>query len=160
MFDEGQRVWLRRDGRSFTVLECDGDRVYLVQDNGAEADFLARDLTDSPPDDDAPPPRPLARGEVAKSSPQAVPVRKLTAQDITPDHESVLNAIPVRVRQAVAGLYEQNSKGKRFSALDVAGKLNVISEITNVPYRMMREYRGRPGELGLLMGKGIADRRG
>jgi hypothetical protein len=35
--------------------------------------------------------------------------------------------------------------------------LNVNAEITAVPYRMMREYSDRPGELGLLMGKGPAD---
>jgi hypothetical protein len=39
----------------------------------------------------------------------------------------------------------------------VAGKLNMIAEITAVPYRTMRVYRDRPGELGLLMGKGLAD---
>jgi hypothetical protein len=102
----------------------------------------------------------VARGEIAKASPQAVPNRKLVAQDITPEHEAVLAAIPVRVRQAVAGLFELTSKGRRFSVLDVAEKLNVIADITAVPYRVMREHRGRPGELGLLMGKGIADRRG
>jgi hypothetical protein len=32
-------------------------------------------------------------------------------------------------------------------------------DITAVPYRTMREYIGRPGELGLLMGKGLADSR-
>ena len=36
---------------------------------------------------------------------------------------------------------------------------DVIAEITAVPYRTMREYRDRPGELGLLMGKGLADSR-
>jgi hypothetical protein len=59
--------------------------------------------------------------------------------------------------QAVAALYEKRNPGRRFSALDVAGKLNAISEITAVPYRTMRDYADRPGEMGLLMGKGLAD---
>jgi hypothetical protein len=42
---------------------------------------------------------------------------------------------------------------------DVAGKLTAMAEITAVPYRTMREYNGRPGELGLLMGKGLAESR-
>jgi hypothetical protein len=48
-------------------------------------------------------------------------------------------------------------KNRKFSALDVAAKLNVLTEITAVPYRVMRTYQGRPGELGMLMGKGLAD---
>jgi hypothetical protein len=43
------------------------------------------------------------------------------------------------------------------AALDVAEKLNVIADITAVPYRTM--YSDRPGELGLLMGKGLVDSR-
>ena len=35
--------------RSGTVLECDGDRVFITQDNGAELDFRASDLTATPP---------------------------------------------------------------------------------------------------------------
>jgi hypothetical protein len=33
----------------------------------------------------------------------------------------------------------------------------VVAAITGVPYRMMLHYSDRPGELGLLMGKGLAD---
>lgn len=49
MFSAGQRVWHRDGQRSGTVLECDGDRVYIAQDNGAELDFRASDLTATPP---------------------------------------------------------------------------------------------------------------
>ncbi|MFL5284831.1 MAG: hypothetical protein ACJ8AW_28620 [Rhodopila sp.] len=45
----------------------------------------------------------------------------------------------------------------KFSALGVAEKLNVIAKVTAVPYRTMQEYSDRPGELLLLMGKGLAD---
>ena len=43
------------------------------------------------------------------------------------------------------------------SALDVAKKLNFIAEVTAVPYRTMQEFGDRPGELRLMMGKGLAD---
>ena len=56
-------------------------------------------------------------------------------------------------------LFERKPRAGKFSALDIAEKLNVIAEITAVPYRTMREYSDRPGELGLLMGKGLADSR-
>ena len=86
-----------------------------------------------------------------------MPNRSLVAADITPEHIRVLGIVPTRMVQAVAALYDLRTGARRFSALDVAGKLNVITEITAVPYRTMREYRDRPGELGLLMGKGLAD---
>jgi hypothetical protein len=71
----------------------------------------------------------------------------------------VLDLVPVRTLQAVAALFERRPGARKFGALDVAEKLNVIAEITAVPYRTMREYSDRPGELGLLMGKGLADSR-
>ena len=49
MFSVGQRVWHRDGQRSGTVLECDGDQVFIAQDNGAELDFRASDLTATPP---------------------------------------------------------------------------------------------------------------
>ena len=86
-----------------------------------------------------------------------MPNRNLVAADITPEHNRVLGIIPTRTVQAVAAVFERRSGTGKFSALTVAEKLNVISEITAVPYRTMREYRDRPGELGLLMGKGLTD---
>ena len=158
MFSVGQRVWHRDGQRSGTVLECDGDRVFIAQDNGAELDFRASDLTATPP------PGAKAAGaklkdsrEAAKSVAYVTPSRSLTSGDITPEHVRVLGIVPVRTLQAVAALFERRSRAGKFSALDVAGKLNVIAEITAVPYRTMREYSDRPGELGLLMGKGLAD---
>jgi hypothetical protein len=71
----------------------------------------------------------------------------------------VLGIVPERTLQAVAALFERRPNAGKFSALDAAKKLNVIAEITAVPYRTMREYSDRPGELGLLMGKGLADSR-
>ena len=49
MFSVGQQVWHRNGQRSGTVLECDGDRVFITQENGAELDFAASDLTATPP---------------------------------------------------------------------------------------------------------------
>jgi hypothetical protein len=69
----------------------------------------------------------------------------------------VLNVIPVRTLQAVATLFERRQGAGKFSALDTAGKLNVVTDITEVPFRTMQAYSDRPGELGLLMGKGLAD---
>lgn len=158
MFSVGQRVWHRDGKRSGKVLECEGDRVFIEQDNGAELDFRAGDLTATPP------PGTAAAGAVPKDARPAsgretyvMPHRTLTAADITPEHVRVLGLIPVRTVQAVAALYERRPKAGRFSALDVAGKLNLIAQVTAVPYRTMREYRDRPGELGMLMGKGLAD---
>ncbi len=161
MFSEGQRVWHRANHRSGIVQEVDGRRVYLVQDNGVELDFDAGDLTSTPPEGEAAaaPAKLMERGAVASPSSQAVPVRKLTARDITPEHERVLASVPVRTLQAIAALHDRRPKGGKFGTLDVAGKLNAIEEITNVPYRTMRQHLGSPGEMGLLMGKGIADRR-
>jgi hypothetical protein len=149
MFSVGQRVWHRDGQRSGTVLECDGDQVFIAQDNGAELDFRASDLTVTPP----------PGSEAVRSAAYVVPSRSLTSGDITPEHVRVLNIVPVRTLQAVAALFERKPRAGKFSALDVAEKLNVIAEITAVPYRTMREYSDRPGELGLLMGKGLADSR-
>ena len=49
MFSVGQKVWHHDGQRSGTVLECDGDRVFIAQDNGVELDFRASDLTVTPP---------------------------------------------------------------------------------------------------------------
>jgi hypothetical protein len=160
MFSVGQRVWHRDGHRSGTVLECDGDRVFITQDNGAEVDFRTSDLTGTPP------PGAKASGarqtdgrETTRPVGYVMPSRTLTAGDIAPEHVRVLSIVPVRTLQAVAALFERRPRAGKFSALDVAGKLNVIAEITAVPYRTMREYSDRPGELGLLMGKGLADSR-
>lgn len=150
MFTVGQMVWHRDGKRSGRVLESDAGRVYIVQDNGSELDFPEADLR-------AAPPAGMARSPAPQQASYAPPPRILVAADITPEHSKVLGVVPVRTVQAVAALYERRPGARKFSALDVAGKLNVIAEITAVPYRTMRECRDRPGELGLLMGKGLAD---
>jgi hypothetical protein len=159
MFAVGQRVWRRAGGRSGTVLECYGDQVAVRQDNGAEMDFPASDLTGEPPSGAGSlgPAAQEGRG-VAPGSARTMPARVLTPRDITPAHLKVLRVIPVRTLQAVATVYERGAGAGRFSALDAAGKLNAVSDITCVPYRVMQQYSDRPGELGLLMGKGLADR--
>jgi hypothetical protein len=83
--------------------------------------------------------------------------RLLTRADITPEHEQVLASIPSMTLQAVAALHDRTVRGGKFGTLDLAAKLNVIAETTAVPYRIMRQHRGNPGELKLLMGKGLAD---
>jgi hypothetical protein len=152
MFAVGQRVWHRTSHKSGTVLECDDDRVYLVQDNGVELDFPAGDLAASPPGE-----TPAIKAQTRDAP---APTRTLTARDITPEHERVLANVPPRALQAIAALYERRPKAGKFSALDVATRLNVITDITAVPYRTLRDHLGRPGELGLLMGKGLADSQG
>jgi hypothetical protein len=152
MFSVGQRVWHRDGKRSGKVLECDGDRVFIEQDNGAELDFRASDLTTTPPAPTIP-----AHAAPREGGAQPLPNRALTAAEITPEHLRVLGLIPPRTVQAVAALYEARPGARKFSALDAAAKLNLIAEITAVPYRTMRSYSDRPGELGLLMGKGLAD---
>lgn len=144
MFSVGQRVYHRDGRRSGRVVECDGDRVFIEQDNGAELDFDARDLTVTPP-------------EAVAAAPGAAADRGLRAADITPEHVRVLGVIPPRTVQAVAALFERRPGAGWFGGLDVASKLNVIAEITAIPYRTMRSYSDRPGELGLMMGKGLAD---
>jgi hypothetical protein len=160
MFSVGQRVWHRDGQRSGTVLECDGDQVFIAQDNGAELDFRASDLTTTPPPGaKASGPKLEDSREATRSVAYVMPSRTLTSADITREHVRVLGIVPVRTLQAVAALFQRRPRAGKFNALDVAQKLNVIAEITAVPYRMMREYSDRPGELGLLMGKGLADSR-
>ena len=158
MFSVGQRVWHRDGQRSGKVLECEGDRVFIEQDNGAELDFRASELTTTPPAGaKMPGAGPKDGSPAAMQAGYAMPNRTLIAADITPEHVRVLGIVPVRTVQAVAALNDRRPRAGKFGALDVAGKLNVIAEITAVPYRTMREYSDRPGELGLLMGKGLAD---
>jgi hypothetical protein len=144
MFPKGTIVYHRDSKRSGSVLECDGDTVYILQANGAEIEFPAAELTTRPPDQPAP--------AAAATAP-----RPLTAADVTPEHDTVLRSIPARTLQAVATLFESQPRAGKFSALGPAQKLNFIAEVTGIPYPTMRKHRGSPGELGLLMGKGLAD---
>ncbi len=153
-FSVGQKVWHRNGQRSGTVMECDGDRVFITQDNGAELDFPASDLTAAPP---SVKPTATASLAAAQSPSYVAPNRTLTPRDITPEHGRVLASIPIRTVRAVAVLFERRPGAGKFIALDTAAKLNAITQITAVPYRTMREYSDRPGELSLLMGKGLAD---
>ena len=158
MFSVGQRVWHRDGKRSGKVLECDGGRVFIEQDNGSELDFLENELTATPPASGrGSPARPMDGSSTPKQAVYVMPNRTLVAADITPEHIQVLGIVPTRTVQAVAALYERTSGGQKFSALDVAAKINLIAKVTAVPYRIMREHRDRPGELSLLMGKGLAD---
>jgi hypothetical protein len=92
MFSVGQRVWHRGGHRSGTVLACDGGRVYITQDNGAELDFPASELSATPPAVDASggATRDFARNDVAPSGgaragARVLTNRVLTARDVTPD---------------------------------------------------------------------------
>jgi hypothetical protein len=145
MFSVGQTVYHRTGKHSGTVLECDGDTVYLVQANGVEIDFRISELTATPP-----------AGKSAPATAAASLSRVLTINDITPEHRKVLAIIPQRTLQSVASLFERRPKAGRFSALDVAEKLNFIAEVTAVPYRTMKEFSDRPGDLGLMMGRGLS----
>lgn len=143
MFSVGQTVTHKASKRSGTVLECDGDRVFIVQANGAEADFPAGELTAAVAQDSKPPGYSMV-------------ARRLTLADITDEHRKVLAIIAPQTIQAVAVLFERRPGGK-FSALDVAEKLNFIAEVTAVPYRTMKAFSDRPGDLRMMMGKGLAD---
>lgn len=159
MFSVGQKVWHRNGKRSGTILELDGDRVYIAQDNGAELDFLVGELTATPPLVGQTPGEQL-RDRVAAGPGYKAPVTPLTAGEITPEHARVLAIVPQRTLRAVAELFDRKPAAVRFSALSIADKLNVVTAMTGIPYRTMREYSDRPGELGLLMGKGLADKKG
>lgn len=145
MFLVGQMVYQRTGKHSGKVLECDGDTVYLVQANGVEMDFRSGELTATPPQEKSP-----AAAVAASLS------RVLTIDDITPEHRKVLAIIPQRTIQSVAALFERQPTSGRFSALDVAQKLNFIADVTAVPYRTMKEFSDRPGILGLMMGRGLS----
>jgi hypothetical protein len=149
MFAVGQTVYHRSRKLSGKVLECDGDTVYLVQANGVELDFPNAELTAMPPAEKTPTETLTARLS-----------RVLTVVDITPEHHKVLGIIPPRTLQSVTLLYERQPGSGRFSALDVAQKLNFIAEVTAVPYRTMKEFSDRPGTLGLMMGRGLSIRLG
>jgi hypothetical protein len=142
-------VYHKTGKHSGKVLECDGDTVYLVQANGVEIEFPSAELTAT------------ARQE---KSPAAVVAdrlsRVLTSNDITPEHQRVLAIIPQRTLHTVASLFERKPKAGRFSALDVAQKLNFIADVTEVPYRTMKEFSDRPGDLGLMMARGLSIRLG
>ena len=80
----------------------------------------------------------------------------LTAADITPEHKRVLGLVPMRTVQAVARCMSAGPAGG-VPCARCRGEAERDREITSVPYRTMREYSDRPGEMGLLMGKGLAD---
>jgi len=145
MFSVGQTVYHKAGKHSGKVLEHDGDTVYLMQPNGVEIEFPSSALTATPPAEKAPAaiaPDPLSRS--------------LTMQDITPEHRKVLSIIPQRTLQSVTALFERRPTAGKFSALDVAQKLNFIAEVTGVPYRTMKEFSDQPGTLGLMMGRGLS----
>jgi hypothetical protein len=145
MFAVGQVVYQKSGKHTGKVVECDGSTVYIALANGVEMDFQEHELTAVPPAGKAPAP-----------AISVVPSRVLSAGDIAPEHHKVLSVIPQRTMQSVTALYERQPKAGRFSALDVAQKLNFIATATGVPYRTMKEYSDRPGELGLIMGRGLA----
>jgi hypothetical protein len=145
MFSVGQMVYHRTGKHSGKVLECDGDTVYFVQANGVELDFASGELTATPP-----PEKIRATAVVDNLS------RVLTVNDITPEHRKVLAVIPQRTMQTVASLFERRPGAGRFSALDVAQKLNFIAEVSAVPYRTMKEFSDQPGTLALMMGRGLS----
>lgn len=157
MVSVGQKVWHRGGRGSGVVMEVDEGVAYLAQENGVEFEFPVGELTATPPGETA---GELVRRRVAAAAGGVAPTVALTEREVTAEHARVLAAVPARTLQAVARVFERGAAGQRFSGLGVAGKLNVVAEITGVPYRTMRQFSDRPGELGLMMGKGVADRGG
>jgi hypothetical protein len=150
MFSVGQMVYHRNGKHSGTVQECDGDTVYLVQPNGVEVEFHRDELTATAP---------IEKSRLAPASVNMLS-RTLTMHDVTDDHRRVLASIPPRTLQTVASLFERRPRAGRFSALDVAQKLNFIAEVTAVPYLTMKQYSDQPGTLGLMMGRELSIRLG
>ncbi len=146
-FAVGQMVYHKSGKHSGNVVECDGDSVYFVQSNGVEMDFPSAELTTTP---SAP------QNKRPESAAPANLSRVLTIKDITPDHQKVLAIIPQRTMQTVASLFERRPNAGRFSALNVAQKLNFIAEVTAVPYRTMKQFSDQPGTLALMMGRGLS----
>lgn len=144
-FSVGQTVYHRTGKHSGKVVACEDGIVYFVLPSGVEMDFRADELTLSPP-----------AGKNAAPAEGTAPARLLTEADITPEHRRVLAAVPVRTVQAVAALYERQPKAGRFSALDVAQKLNYIAAVTAIPYRTMKQFSDQSGELGLMMARGLS----
>lgn len=168
MFAVGQMVFHTSGSHSGRVVDTDGDTIYLLQANGVEINFPIRDLTATPPGNDAtedavPGTRsgagfrlPADRRGVA--TPVVVAPRTLTMNDVTEEHRKVLAVIPKRTLESVAILHDRQPGAGRFSALDVAQKLNFIAKVSEIPYRTMKEHADRPGTLGLMMGRGISVR--
>jgi hypothetical protein len=146
MFSVGQTVYHKSGKHSGTVVECDGDRVYFTLANGVEMEFQQHELTATAP----------GGKTLTPAAAGPVPSRNLSAADITPEHCKVLSIIPQRTMQSVASLYERQPKAGRFSVAGVAEKLNFVAAVTGVPYRTMKEFSDRPGELGLMMGRGLS----
>jgi hypothetical protein len=149
MFSVGQIVYQRTGRHRGKVLECDGDTVYLVQENGVEIEFRSDELTATPP---------VEKSRL--SAPTDTLARTLTMNDVTDEHRKVLACIPQRTLQTIASLFERRAKAGRFSVLDVAQKLNFIAEVTAVPYRTMTQFSDQPGTLGLMMARELSVRSG
>lgn len=169
MFAVGQMVFHRSGRHSGTVVDTDGDTVYLVQPNGVEIAFPSGDLTREPQPGDAPagpaavpraasPRLALAADRRGVATAVTLRPRQLTMDDITDEHRKVLAIIPKRTLESVATLHDRQPGAGRFTALDVARKLNFIAEVTEVPYRLMKQNANQPGTLGLMMGRGLAVR--
>ena len=129
-----------RDGtRSGIVLECDGNQVYIEQDNGAES-WISRatDLTAEPPanaaakatDSRGMAKPPHARNPVCARSQCATSRRTMCG--------CWVRSRCVRLQAVAAVVRAQGPAPGGSVALDTAGKLNVIAEITAVPYRTMQ----------------------
>ena len=121
MFSVGQKVWHRNGQRSGTVLEVDGDTVYIAQENGAELDFPTSELTAAPPVVGQTPGERL-RDRVAAGPGHKAPISPLSAGEMTLEHARVLAVVPQRTLRAVAALFDRKLPTVRFSALPVVDK--------------------------------------
>ena len=143
-FSVGQTVYHKTGKHSGKVVASE-DGVCISLASGVEMDFPAGGADIIP-----------AGGKNPRPAEGTAPARLLTEADITPEHRRVLAAVPVRTVQAVAALYERQPKAGRFSALDVAQKLNYIAAVTAIPYRTMKQFSDQSGELGLMMARGLS----
>ena len=140
-FSVGQTLYINPEStaRSSSAMATGS----ISHDNGVEMDFQQ---TNSPRPTAGQNPAPPPAGSLTNAHPGRHHPR--TPQG--PGH------LPQRTLQSVASLYERQPKAGRFSALDPARKINFIASVTGVPYRTIKEFSDRPGELGLVMGRGLS----
>ena len=106
MFRPGEMVYHTGSTRSGTVVECDGDTVYIMQPNGVELDFPASELTGTPP---------AGNGQ---TEPAVQAPRILTNRDIT-------WRVPYLANSAVQSYGADERNGSKYACIAVNPQLEL-----------------------------------
>ena len=141
MFKVGQKIYQKVGKFNGTVLEVAGNTVYIELSNGVEAEFLVADMTDIKPV--------VGRPEGVDNS------GLITMADFTPEHQSVLDAVPELVKNAIGGMYERLPFSGKWDSLNSAQQLNLICALSRIPYEVARKYVDKSGTMAILMAHGI-----